>query len=134
MKNKLISVLLKGVGCIKINRNICDIESIKKAVGVLKNGHALALFPQGGIKTEDDVNTIKSGVVLMALQSKSPVIPCYIHNKEGKGDRNCIVIGEPIELNTKTGFPGMNEINQFAQIILEKMLECKTIYEESRRK
>lgn len=133
MRNKFLTILLRGVGCIPINRKICDIESIKKAVAILKNGHVLSLFPQGGIKAENDINTIKSGVVLMAMQSKSPVIPCYIHNKEGKGDRNCIVFGEPILLDCKSALPGMTEINEFAQIILQKMMECRKIYEDSRR-
>ena len=132
MKNKLISALLKGVGCIKINRNICDIESIKKAVSTLKNGHILTVFPQGGIRGAEDINTIKSGVVFMAMQSKAPIVPCYIHS--GKlTERICVVIGEPINLSFKSAFPSMQELDDLSLLILEKMNECKKIYEDSRR-
>lgn len=134
MENKFIGLLLKGVGCIKINRNICDIESIKKAVNVVNKGHVMAIFPQGGIKDEDEINSIKSGVILMAMQAKVPILPCYIHNKSGKGDRNCIVIGEPLEFFSECALPSMQNINEYAQCVLEKMTECKKIYEESRRK
>ena len=134
MENKkLVGFLLKGLGCIKINRNIYDIESVRKAVEVVKKGHVLTLFPQGGIQTEDDINAIKSGVILMAMQAKVPVVPCYIHNKAEKGDRNCIVIGEPLELFGGDGIKGIQDINKYAHDVLEKMAECKTIYEETRR-
>lgn len=130
MENKLIGMLLKGVGCIKIDRNICDIESIKKAVGIVSRGHVLAIFPQGGIKNENDINSIKSGIILMAMQAKAPILPCYIHNKAKKGDRNCIVIGEPLEFFSDNTIPSMQSINEYAQQVLEKMTECKKIYEE----
>lgn len=133
MKNKLLEFLLKGVGCIKINRNICDIESIKKSIDVLNAGHVLTLFPQGGIKGENDINTIKSGVIFIAMRSKSPIVPCYIHHKTKRGDKNCIVIGEPICLPDGVAFLGMNEIESYANKVLEKMTECKNIYEKSRR-
>jgi len=133
MKNKFISALLKGVGCIKINRNICDIESIKKAVSILKNGHILTVFPQGGIRGAEDINTIKSGVVFMAMQSKAPIVPCYIHGSQKLTERICVVIGEPINLSFKSAFPSMQELDDLSLLILEKMNECKKIYEDSRR-
>ena len=130
---KIVGFLLKRLGCIKIDRNIHDIESVREAVKIVKEGHLLALFPQGGIKTEDDINNIKAGVILMAMQSKVPVLPCYIHNKQDKNDRNCIVIGEPIELFDGKAVPSLKDINNYAQIVMEKMSECKEFYEKSRR-
>ncbi len=130
MKNKFIGTLLKGVGCIKIDRNICDIDSIRQSVSVLKNGHILSLFPTGGINREDDMSAIKSGIILMAMQSKSPIIPLYIHSKSGRGDRNCVVIGEPIDTFTTENVPSLADINNCADMVFEKMLECKAIYEK----
>ncbi len=130
MKNKIISTLLKGVGCIKIDRSICDIESIRKAVSVLKKGHVLSLFPSGGINREDDMSAIKSGIILMAIQAKAPIIPMYIHNKSCRGDRNCVVIGEPINIFATGTVHGLTDINDCADIVFEKMLECKKIYEK----
>ena len=129
MKRKIRGFLLKGVGCIKIDRNICDIESIRKSVNVLKNGHVLSLFPAGGINREDDMSAIKSGIVLMAMQAKAPIVPVYIHRKEKRGDRNCIVIGEPINTFNNDKMPSMAEINGCADVVYEKMMECKKLYE-----
>ncbi|MBR2476681.1 MAG: 1-acyl-sn-glycerol-3-phosphate acyltransferase [Clostridia bacterium] len=132
-RKKLRGFLLKKLGCVRINRDICDIESIRSATDVVKNGHVLALFPQGGIK-EDNIESIKSGIILLAMQSRVPIVPCYIHNKSGFGDRNCVVIGDPIDIFENGTFPAMKEINNLAQTVMEKMTECKAIYEESKEK
>ena len=125
MNSKIKALLLKGVGCIKIDRNICDIESIRKSIEVLKGGHLLSLFPTGGINRDDDMAAIKSGIVLMAMQAKAPIVPVYIHRKSRKGDRNCIVIGEPIRTFEGNAVPSMADINGCADVVFEKMMECK---------
>lgn len=130
MQNKIVAFLLKGVGCIKINRNICDIESIRNSVAVLKKGHILSLFPTGGITRDDDLSAIKSGIILMSMQAKSPIIPVYVHRKAKKGDRNCVVIGEPIDIFSTEAIPSLADINTCADTVLEKMQECKAIYEK----
>lgn len=129
MKNKFLAPLLKGVGCIEINRNICDINSVRKSVSVLKEGHILSIFPQGGINREADMSAIKSGIALMAMQANVPVIPVYVHYKEKRGDRNCIVIGEEISLGSDT-MRGLQAIEDFAAQIFNQMTECKAIYEK----
>ena len=130
MNKKFMGKLLKGVGCIKIDRNICDIESIRKSVNVLKNGHLLSLFPTGGINREDDMSAIKSGIILMAMQAKAPIVPVYIHKKVNKKDRNCIVIGEPITTFDGETMPSMADINNCADLVFEKMMECKELYKK----
>ena len=131
MKNKFVAALLKGVGCIKIDRNICDIESVRKSVSVLKKGHILALFPQGGIDRRDEMAAIKSGITLMAMQANVPIVPVFVHKKSKKGERNTIVIGEPLTFGFGENGSGLKSINDYADLVLEKMLECKKIYEDS---
>lgn len=128
MKNKFLKYPLKGIGCIEINRNICDMNAIRKVVSILKEGHTVSVFPQGGIDRDDDLSAIKSGIILMAMQSKSPIIPVYIHKKESFFDRNCIVIGEPIDLFTEDNLPTMKDIQKFSDLVYDKMTECKEKY------
>ncbi len=131
MKPGLISWLLKGVGCIKIDRNICDMDAIRKSADRLKDGHLLTVFPQGGIDRNDDVTAIKSGIVLLAMQSKTPVVPVFIHKKTRFFDRNTVIIGEPIAPPT---LPGITAIQKYADKILDKMTECKNYYEKMEEK
>ena len=133
MQNKLTRALLKGIGCIEINRSICDMNAIRTATGVLKEGHILSVFPQGGIDREDNVQAIKSGIVLIAMQAKVPIVPVYVYHKSKFTHRNCVVIGEPIPPPGSNGVPGIGDIQAYADLVLEKMNECREIYENLRR-
>lgn len=99
MQGKLRSFLLKGVGAIKIDRNSTDIEAIKKSIGVLKEGHPLLIFPQGGINKDDNVENIKSGAVLIALQAGVPIIPMHILPRSEWYKSRTVIIGN--EINPK---------------------------------
>lgn len=127
MGGKLRSALLKGVGAIKIDRNATDIEAIKQSVKVLKNGRLLAIFPQGGIHREDNVDSIKSGAVLLALQGGVPIVPMYIKPKKHWYERQVVVIGEtimPKALCTKK-MPGTADIENITKVLADAMLQCK---------
>lgn len=131
MKNKVVAFFLKGLGCIKIDRNIYDIEAIKKAINKVKEGHVLTVFPQGGIQGEADISTIKSGVILIAMQAKVPIIPCYIHKEPGKRKRTYITVGEPIDMFNNP--LSIKDLNKCAQIVVDKMNLCKETFESTRR-
>ena len=131
MKPGIIGWLLKGVGCIKIDRNICDMDAIRKSTDRLKEGHLLTVFPQGGIDRNEDVTAIKSGIVLLAMQSKTPIVPVFIHKKTSFFDRNTVVIGEPI---APPSVPGIAAIQEYADKILDKMTECREHFEKTEEK
>lgn len=127
MGGKLRSCLLKGVGGIKIDRNATDLEAIKKSVEVLKAGRLLAIFPQGGINKQDDVDSIKSGAVFIALMAGVPIIPMYIKPKAHWYDRQAVVIGEtiyPSKLCTKK-IPGIADTEAITKMLAEKLTDCK---------
>ncbi len=132
MRNKLVGLLLRGIGCIKIDRNICDMNAIRKTVSILKEGHVLSVFPQGGISREDNMQTIKSGVVLMAMQAKVPIIPMYVHKKDKTCKRNYVVIGEPItdHIPQEGSMLPLAAVQSAADKILREMTACKNKFEE----
>lgn len=130
MQKKLIAPLLRGMGCIEINRNICDMNAIRKSISILSEGHLMTVFPQGGIVRDDSMESIKSGVVLMALRAKVQIVPVYIHKKDSYYKRNCVVIGEPItdHFPKEGGFPSMADMDKYTETVLHKMTECKDYF------
>jgi len=127
MGNKLRSMLLKGVGGIKIDRNVTDLEAIKESVSVLKNGRLLAIFPQGGINTADNVDSIKSGAAFMALRAGVPIIPMYIKPKAHWYERRTVIIGEtvyPSELCSKK-MPSIADIENITAVLANNLASCK---------
>ena len=126
MGGKFRSALLRGVGGIKVERSITDIEAVKKSVKVLKNGRILIVFPQGGIVKENDVESIKSGSVLMALQAGVPIIPMHICPKKNWYSRQTVIIGDTIYPNQicKKKIPTFNDINEITATLMSEMQRC----------
>jgi 1-acyl-sn-glycerol-3-phosphate acyltransferase len=127
MGGKLRSTLLKGVGAIKIDRNAADIEAITKSVNKLKQGFLLAIFPQGQINKDDNINQVKSGAVLMAIRSNTPIIPMYIAPRKKWYHSRTVIIGDPIyprKICTKA-FPSAADLEKITLILSEELNHCK---------
>ena len=132
MINRVVGVLLKGAGCISIDREQSDINAIRKCVDVLKDGKLLAIFPQGSIQDNDEMNKIKSGAVLIAMQAGVPIIPMYTAKRKHWWNRTLTVIGDPFDCKERCGkrFPSVADIDQLSNELLGKMEECRKVYEQ----
>ncbi len=131
MRNRLVAWLLRGAGCIKIDRNISDIEAIRKSVSVLKAKRCLAMFPQGGISQEEEFSQIKSGAVLIALQAGVPILPMYCTRKNIPWYRpTTVVIGEPLDCLSycKKKMPALHEIEETSAELLKRLEDCRNTY------
>lgn len=131
MKGKLRSLLLKGMGCIKIERDIADIQAVKKSIGVLKDGRILTVFPQGVISQEESIEKIKSGAVFMAFQANVPILPMYIGKRPHWYSCRKVVIGDMIYPKTASGkkIPSTGDINEFTNRLAEEVNRCKAALE-----
>lgn len=132
MRGKLRNWLLRGVGAIRIDRNKTDIEAVRQSVEVLKQGQLLSIFPQGGISEAAAVQTLKSGVVLIALQAGVPIVPMYIVPKEHWYSRRTVVIGEVLDPKTyiQKKFPSTADIDIVTRKLMEEMNRCASISKE----
>ena len=127
MQGNLRTALLRGVGAIKIDRNTADIEAINKSVSKLKAGYLLAIFPQGRIQKEDNVNTIKSGAVLMALRAGVPILPMHIMSRPHWYNPRTVVIGKAINPAdfTQKKMPSTTDIKNITDALLTELNRCK---------
>lgn len=126
MDGTLKSKLMAGCGAIRIDRNIADMEAIRRCVGILKEGHVLGVFPQGQITRTQEVSTLKHGAVLMALQAGVPIIPMYIRPRSKWYQARQVVVGEPIHpgaLCTKK-IPSTADIQKISDILAAEMNRC----------
>lgn len=126
MKGRIRNFLLSKAGGIKIDRNLFDIEAINKAVDVLKNGHVLSIFPQGGVKKDGKVEEVKSGAVLIAQRADAPIYPVFI--KKRKHWYNCVkvYIGDPIYPSqyVKGKFMTAVDLENISQDLMKAINEC----------
>ena len=125
MQSKLRAALLRGAGCIRIDRNITDTKAIKDCVNVLKEGFALTLFPQGGIK--EDESKFKSGIALIASLAKTPILPMFVIKRKNIFCRQNVVIGEPFYCSDYCDkkLPSIQDLEMITEKLFEKYEECK---------
>ena len=106
----ILRSVIVALGACRLERKGGDIAAMKKAISLVKNGEAIAIFPQGTrCKGKNPRDTeVKSGAGMIAYHSKSPVIPICIKTKKQKYAlfrRVDIIIGKPIEYS-ELGFSG----------------------------
>lgn len=126
MNGSLRSKMLAGLGAIRIDRNIADMEAIRRCVRLLKEGRMLGVFPQGQLTKTQEVSDIKHGAVLMALQSGVPIVPMYIQPQDKWYRGRDVVIGDPIDpkaLCTKK-IPSTADIQRISEHLAEEMNRC----------
>ena len=100
-KIPLLRGLVKALGAFPVDRKGNDVGAIKKAIGMLKEGKCVGLFPQGTRRKGVDPRTteVKNGAAMLAVKGEVQVLPCYIKMKKNKWApfrRVDVYIGEPI--------------------------------------
>jgi len=111
--NPLLGWIITKLGAFPVTRDKADIRAVKTELSILKEGKLLAVFPQGGRRSEDELTDIKQGAAYFAIKTNTPIIPLYIKGTDevmpkGQGmikpKKVEVFIGEPIDvpLITKT--------------------------------
>jgi 1-acyl-sn-glycerol-3-phosphate acyltransferase len=78
--NALFGWLIKKYNAVPIARGAFDRRAILRAVGLLKEGKVLLLFPEGTRSRSGRFLEPKLGVGKIALEAGVPIVPAYIHN------------------------------------------------------
>lgn len=73
---------LDGIGQVKVDRGGPDRTAIGRALGVLDNGGALGIFPEG-TRGEGDFASLRAGLAYFAVRSGAPIVPVAVL---GSGD------------------------------------------------
>lgn len=75
----LTKPIVKGMGCISVNRKIHDKDALSLSYKTLENGNVIGIFPEGTInRTKDIIMPFKIGAVKMANKTSSKLIPFII--------------------------------------------------------
>jgi 1-acyl-sn-glycerol-3-phosphate acyltransferase len=129
-KNSIISFILRRLGAFPVKRGKGDIESIKIALKLLKDGHILGIFPEGTRTKRKDIKLIKAkpGVAMFALKSGAPIIPVAIEGKVKMFGKIRVIFGEPFYLASEKDKKYTNvELAEMSQNI---MLRVYSLMEE----
>lgn len=124
-KNKAFAALLKNWGGVPIDREKNDIEAIKACIRHLKDGRQLLIFPEGTrLRDESKVfGEVKSGLALIAIKTRTPVVPVWITKRHRPFRFVKYIIGKPFELSQFYGQKLDDEtLARASDVIRENML------------
>lgn len=139
-KNKLCSSFLKCLGAIKIDRSIADISAIKQSLTVLKKNKKLIIYPEGtrnkSAQDEDlNLGEVKNGAAMLAIKSKSPIIPIWIYNRPKAFRTTKVLIGKPYTFEEFYGQKLGDEVLEKASaVVAGKLNELKLEAEQKFKK
>ncbi|MFE9846795.1 lysophospholipid acyltransferase family protein [Streptomyces goshikiensis] len=68
---------LEGIGQVKVDRSGTDRTAITRALGVLEQGGALGIFPEG-TRGEGDFASLRAGLAYFALRGAAPIVPVAV--------------------------------------------------------
>ncbi|WP_084117213.1 lysophospholipid acyltransferase family protein [Alkalibacter saccharofermentans] len=123
-KNKIFSWVLHKLTVIPVRRGEADVNAIKSALRVLKNGKVLGIFPEGTRVKEGVERDPQSGLVVLALKSKCDVIPVGLRGNYKFRSTIHINVGEPISLKEYYGVKNDKEkLKEISLMIMERIKE-----------
>ena len=101
-RNSVFGWLIKQYNAIPLRRSVGDVGALRKAVGLLRQGKAVLMFPEGTRSLTGRLLKPKPGVGMIALLTSTPVVPAYVRgtNRIGKAflrrEKLAVAFGEPV--------------------------------------
>ena len=97
MNVPVLGGILRKFQAIPVNRDGTDVRALLDCLKCLKAGDKISIFPEGTRnKTQEEMLPFKHGAAMLAIRTKSPVIPMVIYKKPRLFRMTHILIGEPI--------------------------------------
>ncbi len=93
---RLAANALTRMHCILVDRHHADMEAMRACMKAVKMKKVLLIFPEGTRHHEGEMEQIESGTAMIAMRSKSPIVPIYIDRKLSFFKTTNFYVGEPI--------------------------------------
>jgi 1-acyl-sn-glycerol-3-phosphate acyltransferase len=135
-----IGRLIEAMGVIWVNRGTADLDAIKAALGVLKNGGLVCVAPEGMRSKSGVLIEGKPGLAYLADRAKVPIVPVAMWGTERVGaawkrlrrPKVSCVVGEPILLPSDGRAKGarLDELTEYIMCRIAAMLpvEYRGVY------
>jgi len=127
------------LGCISVDRTKgLTISATKKIYKLIEDKQSIGLFPEGTRHVNSEENySIKNGACLFSIKTKTPILPCYIPEKQKAFKKNKLIIGKPFELkqfyNEKLTKEVLHEAGEFLANKMNEMKNDYINYEEEKK-
>lgn len=99
-KNFLMTLFLKLMGTVRVDRDIHDFSFLGKCKSILSKGGVVEIYPESRLPNPGEERPLefKTSAVYLALESGAKIIPIYNNAKYFTKDPMRIMIGKPIDV------------------------------------
>ena len=98
-ENRLLGWAFRKVHGFPVDRGNMDMAAIRTAMGVLRDGNTLGIFPEGTRSRDGYMLPLLSGASMLALRSGCEVIPVYIDGRYKPFRRMTVRVGRAVEMD-----------------------------------
>lgn len=100
-KFKWFTAFISKLGAFPVARGDADLSAIRTSLSILKEQQCLLIFGQGTRRRREDTEEppMNTGVAMLALRSKAPVVPVYIRPPYRIFRRMHVCIGKPLDFS-----------------------------------
>lgn len=121
-KNKLFGALITSLGAFPVNRGRGDVGAVKGALSILRSGQVLLMFPEGHRTDSKKHLKPKSGVSMIAVHAKVPVVPLCISGEYKFMKKVTVAFGKPMTFEEYYGTkPNGDKLQDIAQEIMDNV-------------
>ena len=97
--HRVLGWFITKLGAFPVDREANDIHAVKTALGVLREGDKLLIFPEGTRSKTGHMLPLLGGASLLALKSGCDVVPVYIEGNYKPFHRMKVHVGKPIVMD-----------------------------------
>ena len=125
-ENKIFAKLFHKLGVFPVDRNETELSTIKHSMKVLKNEGILGIFTEGTRVKKMKLENAKSGVALIGIKMKSPILPVYIEGTYKPFSKLKVIFGDPFDFSESYGEKlTTNDYKIYGQDILSRIYSMK---------
>lgn len=121
MQVPILGRFLRALGVFPVRRGENDVNAVKHGLGCLKGGRSLLLFPEGTRVKKGKTVEPKSGAVMFALRTGTPILPVYLETRRFPFSPMRCVIGAPWTPVTREKKATPEEMHALAQELMDKI-------------
>ena len=103
-QNKFLNWFFRKMGGFPVNRGGSDIQAVKTAIQVIKDGHNLMIFPEGTVINADGIGHAdglpahaKAGVAVIGVRTGATIIPVFVSQGKKLFHTTRVVFGKPYQ-------------------------------------
>jgi 1-acyl-sn-glycerol-3-phosphate acyltransferase len=131
-----VGTILDLFGSIKVERFTANPDYLNVCNNILSSGGIIQIYPESHLPkpNQTELSPFKSSVILMSIQTRSPIIPIYHCGNYGLFKREKIVIGVPMHLyeNCQQINPTVEKLKKFTKILEDKINQLKLMVSHDR--